>query len=169
MKITFASDIQGDPEEIGKSRREFTRYPPTVHSMILETRYEILEGNELRKLQESDEVWSEVIKWVLAGKTPKMQELRGNVQKVLSVRQIFNPMLFVIHNGVLCYNRHTDPTKPYNALHVCVPKVKVKEAFKICHEGVSAGHRALVGTLDKFQRTFIIMSVREKIWRCVEQ
>ena len=56
MKITFASDIQGDPEEIGKSRREFTRYPPTVHSMILETRYEILEGNELRKLQESDEV-----------------------------------------------------------------------------------------------------------------
>ena len=109
-----------------------------------------------------------MIKWVLAGKTPKMQELRGNLQKVLSVRQIFNPMLFVIHNGVLCYNRHTDPTKPHNALHICVPKVKVKEAFKICHEGVSAGHRGVVGTLDKFQRTFFIMSVCDKIRRLVE-
>ena len=63
---------------------------------------------------------------------------------MLSVRQIFNPMLFVIHRGVLCYNRHTDPTKPYNALHVCVPAVKVKETFKICHEGMSAGQRGTV-------------------------
>ena len=23
--------------------------------------------------------------------------------------------LFVMHNGVLCYNKHTYPTKPYNA------------------------------------------------------
>ena len=76
-------------------------------------------------------------------------------------------MLFVIHNGVLCYNRHTDPTKPYNALHVCVPKVKVKERFKICHEGMSA--RGVAGTLEKFQRTFFIMSVRDKIQRLVEQ
>ena len=44
--------------------------------------------NKLRKIQDNDEV-----------------------QKVLSMRQIFNPMLFVINTGVLCYNRHTDPTK----------------------------------------------------------
>ena len=135
MKIIFATDIQGDLEEIGKLRRDFTGYAPAVHSMTQETRYEIMEGNELRKLQESDEVWSEVIKWVLAGKVPKMMDLRGKVQEVLSVRQIFNPMLFVIHNGVLCYNRHTDPTKPYNALRVCVPKVKVKEVFSIYTRG----------------------------------
>ena len=55
------------------------------------------------------------------------------------MRQMFNPMLFVIHNGVLCYNRHTDSTKPYNALRICVPEVIVKEVFSICHEGVSAG------------------------------
>ena len=167
MKITFAADIQGDLEEIGKSRREFTG--AAVHSMTQETRYEILEGNKLRKLQESDEVWSEVIKWVLAGKAPKMIDLRGKIQEVLSVIQIFNPMLFVIHNGVLCYNRHTDPTKPYNALRVCIPKVKVKETFKICHEGVSARHRGMAGTLYKFQRTFFIMSVCDKIRRLVEQ
>ena len=89
MKIAFASDIQEDPEEIGKARREFAKYPPAVHFMNLETKYEIIEGNKLRKLQDSDEVWSEVIKWVLAGKAPKMQELRGSVQEVLSVRQIF--------------------------------------------------------------------------------
>ena len=81
MKITLASDIQGNPEEVGKSRREFTGYPPAVHSMIPETRYEILEGNELRKLQESDEVWSEVIKLVLVGKAPKTIDLRGKVQE----------------------------------------------------------------------------------------
>ena len=51
---------------------------------------------ELRKLQESDEVWKEVLKWVSAGKTLKMQELRGSVQEVMSIRQIFNPSLFVI-------------------------------------------------------------------------
>ena len=31
----------------------------------------------------------------------------------------------------------TDPTKPYNALCVCVPAVKLEEVFKICNEGVA--------------------------------
>ena len=78
-------------------------------------------------------------------------------------------MLFVIHNSVLCYNRHTDPTKPYDALCVCIPVVKVKKTFQICHEGVSAGHRGVAGTLDKFQRTFFIMSAHDKIRRLVER
>ena len=80
MKITFASKIQGDLEEIGKERRKFNRYSPAVHSLNPETRHEIIEGNEL-KLQDSGKVWKEVIKWVLEGKTPKMQELRGSVQE----------------------------------------------------------------------------------------
>ena len=58
-------------------------------------------------------------------KLRKIQD-NGEVQKVLSMRQIFNPMFFVINTGVLCYNRHTDPTKPYDALCICVPTVKVK-------------------------------------------
>ena len=36
---------------------------------------------------------------------------RGKVQKVLTVIQLFVPMLFVMHNGVFCYNEHTNPTK----------------------------------------------------------
>ena len=133
MKITFASELDGEPKEIVKERLKFIGYPAAVHSMSPETRHKIIEGNELRKLHKSDEVWKEVIKWVSEGKAPKMMELRGKVQEVLSVRQIFNPMLCVIHNGVLCYNRHTDPNKPYNALCICVPTVKVKETFQICH------------------------------------
>ena len=88
---------------------------------------------------------------------------------MISVRQIFNPTLFVMHNVILCYNRHTDPAKPYDALRVCVSAVKLKEVFKICHEGVAGGHRGVAGTLDKFQRTFFAMSACEKIRRLVDQ
>ena len=63
----------------------------------------------------------------------------------------------------------TDPTKPYNALCVCVPAVKLEEVFKICHEGVAGGHRGVAGRLDKFQRTFFTMSAREKIHRLVDR
>ena len=55
------------------------------------------------------------------------------------------------------------PAKPYNALPVCVPAVKLEEVFKICHEGVAGGHRGVAGTLDKFQRTFFAMSAHKKI------
>ena len=45
----------------------------------------------LRKLQEEDEVWKEVIKWIVDGKVPKMQEVSGEIQELISMRQIFNP------------------------------------------------------------------------------
>ena len=57
------------------------------------------------------------------------------------MRQIFNPALFVLHNGILFYNRHTDPAKSYDALRVCVPAAKLEEVFKICHEGVAGDVR----------------------------
>ena len=41
----------------------------------------------------------EVIKWVMEGRTPKLSEVQGKVQEVRQL--LFNPMLFVIHNGVL--------------------------------------------------------------------
>ena len=143
MKITFASEQEENPMEIGKVRRKFAGYPPAIHKLSNETRFEIVEGNELRKLQEEDEVWKEVIKWIINGKVPKMQEVRGGIQEVISVRQIFNPTLFVLYNGKLCYNRHTDLAKPYDALHVCVPAVKLEEVFKICHEDMAGGHRGM--------------------------
>ena len=87
-----------------------------VHSISQETRHEIIKGNELKKLQEADEVWKGVIQWVLEGKASQMQELRGKVQEVLAVRKLINPILLVMHNGVLCYNKHLDPT--YNALRI---------------------------------------------------
>ena len=40
-------------------------------------------------------------KWIINGKVPKMQEVRGGIQEVISVRQIFNPTLFILHNGIL--------------------------------------------------------------------
>ena len=73
----------------------------------------------MRKLHEEDEVWKEVIKCIIDDKVPKMQKVRGKIQEVISVRQIFNPTLFVLHNGILCHNHHTDPAKPYDVLLVC--------------------------------------------------
>ena len=91
MKITFASELEGNPVEIGKGRRKFARYPPAIHNLINETRFEIMEGYMLGKLQEEDEVWKEVIKWIVDGKVPKMQEVSGEIQELISMRQIFNP------------------------------------------------------------------------------
>ena len=126
LKIRFATDMDRDQTEVAKEMRMLNSYLTAVHSMSTETRHEIVEGNELRKLQEVNEVWKEVIKWVVEGEVPKLSEVRDKVQEVLTLRQLFNPVLFVIHNGVLCYNRHTDPTKPYDALRICVPEVKLK-------------------------------------------
>ena len=72
MKIIFASELKGDPVEIEREQQKFAGYPPAVHSLSTETRYKIIEGNELQKLQESDEVWKEV-----DGRVPKMQEVKG--------------------------------------------------------------------------------------------
>ena len=91
MKITFASELEGNPVEIGKGRRKVARYPPAIHNLINETRFEIMEGYMLGKLQEEDEVWKEVIKWIVDGKVPKMQEVSGEIQELISMRQIFNP------------------------------------------------------------------------------
>ena len=98
--------------EIGRERWKFAGYPPAIHHLSNGTRYEIIEGNVLKKLQEEDEVWKEVIKWIVDGKVPKMQEVKGGIQEVISVRQIFNPTLFVMHNLILCYNRHTAQIQP---------------------------------------------------------
>ena len=85
MKITFASELEGNPVEIGKVMRKFAGYPPAIHNLSNKTRFEIVEGNELRKLQEEDVVWKEVIKWIMNGKGPKIQEGRGEIQEVISV------------------------------------------------------------------------------------
>ena len=168
-KITLADKFKEDQGEVTREWRKFAGYPPAVQSMSPEIQRKIIKGNRIRKLQEVDPVWQEVIKWVLEGKAPKLIEVRGKVQEVLTVRQLFNPILFCLNNGVLCYNRHTDPTKPYDAKRICIPESKLREAFQICHEGLAAGHRGVNGTLDKFQRTFFTLSARDKIRRLVER
>ena len=40
--------------EIGKVRRKFDGYLPAIHNLSEGTRFEIVEGNELRRLQEED-------------------------------------------------------------------------------------------------------------------
>ena len=69
-------------------------------------------------------------------------------------------MLFVIHNNVLCYN---DPTKPYDAQWICIPEVKLKETFQICHKEIVAWHRGFESTLDKFQRSLFLYCHHGKI------
>ena len=46
LKITYATDLEGDPEKIAKERRRFAGYFPAVHRTNQETRHEIIEGNE---------------------------------------------------------------------------------------------------------------------------
>ena len=41
MKITFALELEGNPVEIGKVRRKFAGYPPAIHNLSIETRFEI--------------------------------------------------------------------------------------------------------------------------------
>ena len=49
-------EMNGNPVEIGIERWKFAGYLPALHNLSDATRYEIIEGNELRKLQEEDEV-----------------------------------------------------------------------------------------------------------------
>ena len=95
-----ALNIAGILSEIAMESRRFARYLLELHSMSQKTRHEIIDGKE------ADEVLKEVLLWILEDKAPQMQELRGQVQEVLTVRQLFNPILFVMHDCVLCYNKH---------------------------------------------------------------
>ena len=54
--------------EIAKKRLKFARYSLTIHSISQETRHKIIAGNRLKKLQEADEVWKEVVQWFVEGK-----------------------------------------------------------------------------------------------------
>ena len=53
MKVTFASELEGNPVEIGRERRKFAGYAPAIHNLSNETRFEIIEGNVLRKRMKS--------------------------------------------------------------------------------------------------------------------
>ena len=75
----------------------------------------------------------------------------------------------VMNDGVLCYNKDTDPTKQFNALRICLPEARLKEAFQICHEWIASENRVDAGTLDKFQKTFSVLLARDKIRRLVER
>ena len=88
----------------------------------------------------------EVIHRVAEDKVPKLLDVRGKVQEVLTVRQLFNPMIFVMHKDVLCYKRHTHQTNQSGSRLICIPEAKIKEAFKICHGGITSRHRGVNGT-----------------------
>ena len=83
-----------------------------------------------------------------------MQEIKGSKQggKSLIQHNLCCIMAFYVKTGTLIQPN----------------LVKVNEIFKICHEGLTAGQRGLAGTIHKFQRTFFIMSAREKTRRLVE-
>ena len=38
---------------------------------------------------------------------------------------------FVMNVAVLCYNKHTDPTKLYNALCICIPEANLKKCSNV--------------------------------------
>ena len=49
MKITFASDIVGDPVEVGKVRRKFAGYSSAVYNLSEQTKFEIIEGERVEE------------------------------------------------------------------------------------------------------------------------
>ena len=53
--------------------RRFARYLLELHRMSQETRHEIIDGKELKKLQEADEVWKEVLQWILEDKAARVK------------------------------------------------------------------------------------------------
>jgi len=169
-KITLADKFKEDQGEVTREWRKFAGYPPAVQSMSPEIQRKIIKGNRIRKLQEVDPIWQEVIKWVIEVQVPKLPEVRGKGQEVFTVRQLFNTVKkkFVLNYDVLFYNRHTDSAKTYDAQCICNAESKFHEVFQICHEGLAAGHRGANGTLGKFQRTFFTLSSKDKIRRPVE-
>ena len=92
-----------------------------------------MEGNVLRKLQKKDEVWKEVIKWIIDGKVPKMQEVRGGIQEVISVRQIFNSTLFVIFQTFQCFKLPNQIHSDNRAEFVNKQWVELFSKLKILH------------------------------------
>ena len=81
LKITYATDLEGDPSEIAKERRRFAGYSPAMHNMSQKTRHQIIERNELKKLHEADEVWKEVLQWVLEGKNHRCKSIEVKYRK----------------------------------------------------------------------------------------
>ena len=76
FKITYATDLDSDLEEIAIERWSLPDINLQCTVCIKKQGHEIIEGNELWKLQEENEVLNEVIQWVVEGKAPHMQELR---------------------------------------------------------------------------------------------
>ena len=69
LKITYATELEGDWAEIAMMRQKFAWYPPLIHSMYQETRPKIIEGNKFMMQRQKAK-----------GKVPKLLEVRGKVQ-----------------------------------------------------------------------------------------
>ena len=64
--------------------------------------------------------------------------------------------LFVMHN-MFCVTTNTR-IQPNHIMHICIPETRLKETFQICHRRIMFEHRGVKSTLDKFQRTFFVLS-----------
>ena len=80
--VIFHGNVEENREtREGEEMEVLTLSLAKTHNLSNETRYGVMEGNVLRKLQEEDEVLKEMIKWIVDGRVPKMQEVREKYRK----------------------------------------------------------------------------------------
>ena len=68
----------------------------TYEEHVNEVEFHQTSQEDVRRKQETDPVWKEVLKWVEKGEGPSFRELRGKEQEMLVACSLFSPELFQI-------------------------------------------------------------------------
>ena len=59
MKITFATNLEGDPAVINKERWKYTRYQPVIHSMNQEKHWDQEKNQDQEKHRDQEKHWEQ--------------------------------------------------------------------------------------------------------------
>ena len=102
------------PEPTPSENEEYAEYQEqeefhiTYEERVNEVKFHQTSQEDVRRKQETDPVWKEVLEWLEKGEGPSLRELRGKKQEVLVARSLFSPELFQICNNMLVFQRNTD-------------------------------------------------------------
>ena len=84
----------------------------TYEEHVNEVEFHQTSQEDVRRKQETDPVWKEVLEWVEKGEGPSLRELRGKEQEVLVARSLISAELFQIRNNMLVFLRNTYRQEP---------------------------------------------------------
>ena len=113
--------------------------------------------------QAKDEVWSEVIQWVEAGKIQEKAETRGKPREVMVAKSMFDPEMFKMWEGVVMFTKATNRNKTGDVWQVCLPESMVSEVWGSCHQSIAGGHKGVDRTLNTCLKGLYVLSTRQKI------